>query len=147
MNDCAEYIDRVIAEFQEEKKSDLTAEDLEMRTAKEAAHEFGKQFKERLKAQRANPEPDVPTVRDEASFEDLCEIEPCLKELESRIRAVDSFPSADAAAKAWQWRYKPAMMALVGYYARKPEMRSNAGYGTAYRYLYGLIEAKVWRRG
>lgn len=100
-----------------------------------------------MKAQRANPEPDVPTVPDEASFEDLCEIEPCLRELESRIRAVDWFPSADAAAKAWHGRYRPAMLALVGYYARKPEMRSNAGYETVYSYLYELIEAKVWRRG
>jgi len=79
------------------------------------------------------------TVSDNATFDDLCEIEPALRDLESQIREVDGSSPHFCANAVWSQMCKPALVGLVGWDARRPEPRTQAAYDTAYDHLYDLL--------
>ena len=79
------------------------------------------------------------TVSDNATFDDLCEIEPALRDLESQIREVDGGDAHLCANAVWSQVCKPALVGLVGWDARRPELRTDAAHDTAYDHLYDLL--------
>jgi len=79
------------------------------------------------------------TVSDTATFDDLCEIEPALRDLESQIREVDGSDAHFCANAVWSQVCKATLVSLVGWDARRPGLRTQAAYDTAYDHLYNLL--------
>ena len=81
-----------------------------------------------------------PTRWERMRYEELCEIEPGLKELEAEIRAERPRPDGRYCANmAWYRKYKPRLCLLVGWEARLPELRSMRDYDAAYQTLYDML--------
>jgi len=79
------------------------------------------------------------TVSDNATFDELCEIEPALRDLEYQIREVDGSGPHFSANAVWSQLCKPVLVGLVGWDARRPELRTQAAYDTAYDHLNDLL--------
>jgi hypothetical protein len=73
------------------------------------------------------------------TFDELCEIEPGLRQLEAQIRAVDDSDPHFYANREWYRNHKPVLLHLAGWYARCPDLRSVEAYDVAYGYLYDLL--------
>jgi hypothetical protein len=79
----------------------------------------------------------------ELTWDDLVVIEPALAELLAEIKAVSSHENFCANLVWYGYGGRPGfkkrMSLLVGYYARKPELRTMDAYDVAYETCYDLL--------
>jgi hypothetical protein len=74
-----------------------------------------------------------------ATFADLAAIEPLLAELAAEARRIEADSPDFCANKVWYDRFKPALERLVGYQARRSELRTERAYDIAYQAIYDRL--------
>lgn len=91
--------------------------------------------------------PPEPAVGDDAAWRALVTAEPALGELEREIRATavqlirpDSHITIDRLFYGRPGGYKQRLLLLVGWHARRPELRTADAYEVAITRLFGVLE-------
>lgn len=78
------------------------------------------------------------------TWDDLCKVEPQLRELETEISNISDADPEFCANRLWygdfdHQGYKGRLVRLVGWQARKPKLRTIALYDLAYKHLYDML--------
>lgn len=69
----------------------------------------------------------------------LVELEPALLDLFREAQAVDGGDAHFCANRGWYDSYRPRLLALAGWEARQPALRTQEAYDLAYETIYAAL--------